>query len=77
VSPEEELRKKNGVSLSAKEALLCKALLLELSNHLPASLLSPELYLFGLIFGETLEGGFTLSLAAALRELGEGDAGWG
>lgn len=64
VSPEEELRRKKGAS-SAKGALLCTTLLFELSNHLPASLLSPELYLLYGAFGETLEGGFTLSLAGA------------
>lgn len=36
--------------------------MLVVSNHLPASLLSPELYLFERSFGETL-GGLALSLA--------------
>lgn len=50
-------------SLSAKEALLCLALLFVVSNHLPASLLSPELFLFDKSLGERLDGGLALSLA--------------
>jgi hypothetical protein len=48
--------------------LLCTALLV-LSNHFPASLLSPELCLLAWALGDTLEGGFALSLAPALGEL--------
>jgi hypothetical protein len=59
-------------SLSANE-LLCWALLLAVSNHLPASLLSPELFLLERSFGEVMDGGFALSLAG----LGELSAvGW-
>jgi hypothetical protein len=44
------------------EALL--AVLLVASNLLPASLLSPELYLLERRLGEVVEGGLALSLAA-------------
>jgi hypothetical protein len=47
------------------EALL--AVLLVASNHLPASLLSPELYLLERRLGEVVEGGLALSLAAEGR----------
>lgn len=60
--------------LSAKDALLFCALVL--SNHLPASLLSPELYLFDCNFGEVLEGGLAWSLAGGLGESSEVDCGW-
>src|SRR4051812_15538355 len=49
--------------LSTNEALLCSALLLVFSNHLPASLLSPELCLLTVVFAESVEGGLALSLA--------------
>jgi hypothetical protein len=39
------------------------AVLFVVSNHLPASLLSPELYLLERRLGEVVEGGFALSLA--------------
>lgn len=42
------------------------------SNHFPASLLSPELFLFEKSLGERLDGGFALSLAG-LGELREVD----
>lgn len=61
--------------LSVNEALLCLALLLVVSNHLPASLLSPELFLFDNSLGETLDGGFALSLAV-LGELSAVDWCW-
>jgi hypothetical protein len=92
VSEDDELRRKNGGSsrtllsndypvkqamhlLSAKEALLSCALVL--SNHFPASLLSPELCWLEYSFGEILDGGFALSLAGALAESSEeGCRGW-
>lgn len=49
-------------SLSTNEELFCCALLLVVSNHFPASLLSPELCLFERSFGDAL-GGLALSLA--------------
>jgi hypothetical protein len=49
--------------LSTKLDLLCLALLFVFSNHWPASLLSPELFLFERSCGDTLEGGLALSLA--------------
>lgn len=55
--------------------LLLGTALLVRSNHLPASLLSPELCLLDVILGETLEGGFALSLAAAFGELTVVDRG--
>jgi hypothetical protein len=54
------------------------ALLLVLSNHLPASLLSPELCLLtsaGSALKDTVDGGLALSLAGAVMELS--DVGWG
>lgn len=50
-----------------KDALLWWALALAVSNHLPASLLSPELCVLERSFGDRL-GGLALSLAAC-REL--------
>lgn len=49
--------------LSTKLDLLCLALLFVFSNHWPASLLSPELFLCEVNCGDTLEGGLALSLA--------------
>lgn len=60
------------------DALFCLALLLVLSNHFPASLLSPELCLLTSVasaFKDTVEGGLALSLAGAVMELC--DVGWG
>jgi hypothetical protein len=51
-------------SLSVKVAVDCPALLLVDSNHFPASLLSPELYLLVISLGDTL-GGLALSLACS------------
>jgi hypothetical protein len=48
--------------LSVNDALLWCALALVVSNHLPASLLSPELLLLDSSFGDTL-GGLAVSLA--------------
>lgn len=67
---EEELRKKNGGSLS-KEVPCCEILLLEVSNHLPASLTSPELSFFVPGLEEPGEGGFALSLEGTLEEVRE------
>jgi hypothetical protein len=44
--------------------LLCLALLFVFSNHWPASLLSPELFLSEVSCGDTLDGGLALSLAS-------------
>jgi hypothetical protein len=60
---------------TVKDALLWTALLLVFSNHLPASLLSPELCLFVVKFADTVDGGFALSLAGAVGELKA--VGWG
>lgn len=60
---------------TVKDALLWTALLLVFSNHLPASLLSPELCLVVVRFADTVDGGFALSLAGALGELNV--VGWG
>jgi len=53
--------------LSTTVSSLCVAVLLVFSNHFPASLVSPELCLSG-ILGDTLEGGFALSLAVPAIE---------
>lgn len=50
-------------ALSTKVDLLCLALLFVFSNHCPASLLSPELFLSEVSCGDTLDGGLALSLA--------------
>jgi hypothetical protein len=46
-----------------KEDLLWLAVLLVFSNHCPASLLSPELFLLERNCGDALDGGLALSLA--------------
>ena len=55
---DEELRIKNGGSLSAKEALLSRNSLLDFSNHFSALLLSPELSLLWAGREDRVDGGF-------------------
>lgn len=74
---EEEFRKKNGGSLSTKEVLCCEMLLFEVSNHLPASLTSPELSFFVPGLEEPGEGGFARSLEGTVEEVRDNcESGW-